>query len=112
MAQIEDYSWGDSLSNSSEELLWRSMVFSTFTSCQNKEHQTSQGYVLSRFQKQTDQHSTYTASQYVLGNWEGCLIMEGIPALPSQERRHLIFIFNMDILLINAPFSLMIKADV
>ena len=30
----------------------------------------------------------------------------------SQEERYLIFIFNMDILVITTPFSLTIKADV
>ena len=44
------------------------------------------------------QVSTYTGSLYGLGTWEGNLIMEGVPALAFQERRHLIFIFNMDIL--------------
>ena len=44
------------------------------------------------------QASTYTASHYGLGTWEGNLIMEGVPALAFQEGRHLIFIFNMDIL--------------
>ena len=37
-------------------------------------------------------------SQYGLGTWEGSLINEGVPVLASQEERHLIFIFNMDIL--------------
>ena len=40
----------------------------------------------------------YTASQYGLGTWEGSLIIEGEPALASQEERHLIFTFKMDIL--------------
>ena len=39
----------------------------------------------------------YTANQYGLGTWEGTFIIEGVPALASQEGRHLIFIFNMDI---------------
>ena len=41
-------------------------------------------------------------------------VIEGGPALVSQEERHLIFIFNMDILysLVNVSFSLIIKADV
>ena len=30
----------------------------------------------------------------------------------SQEGRYLIFIFNMDVLVITTPFSLIIKADV
>ena len=56
--------------------------------------------------------STYRAGQYGLGTWEGSLITEGGPALVSPEERHLIFIFNMDIflLLVNVPFSLVIKA--
>ena len=48
MSQTEDL-------DHSEELLQRSRVFSTFMSCQNKDHQTSQGYVSSSFQK-TDKH--------------------------------------------------------
>ena len=84
----------------------------SFVSCQNKEHQTSQGYISSRFQKK-EQSSKCTASQCGLGTWEGSLI-EGGPALVSEEERHLIFIFNMDILycLVNVSFSLIIKADV
>ena len=40
------------------------------------------------------------------------LIIEGGSALVSQEGRYLIFIFNMDILVITTPISLTIKADV
>ena len=85
----------------------------SFVSCQNKKHQTSQGYISSRFQKK-EESSKYTASQCGLGTWEGSLITEGGPALVSQKERHLIFIFNMDILhsLVNVSFSLIIKADV
>ena len=64
--------------------------------------------------KKKEQSSKYTASQCGLGTWEGSLIIEGGPTLVSQEERHLIFIFNMDILysLVNVSFSLIIKADV
>ena len=37
------------------------------------------------------------AGQYGLGSWEGSLIIKAGRVLMSQERRHLIFIFNMDI---------------
>ena len=58
--------------------------------------------------------STYRAGQYGLGTWEESLITEGGAALVSPEERHLIFIFNMDIflLLVNVPFSLVIKAKI
>jgi hypothetical protein len=42
--------------------------------------------------------STSPASQCGLGTWEGSLIIRGGPELVSQEGKHLIFIFNMDIL--------------
>ena len=38
------------------------------------------------------QISTYRASQYGLGIWEGSLIIEGVPPLVSQEGEPLIFI--------------------
>ena len=38
------------------------------------------------------QTSTYWASQYVLGIWEGSLIIEGKSPLVSQEGEHLILI--------------------
>ena len=40
----------------------------------------------------------YTMNQYGLGTWEGSLIIKEVPALASQKERHLIFIFNMDII--------------
>ena len=45
---------------------------------------------------------------------KGVLSLKEYSALASQEGKHLIFIFNMDILLllVNVPFSLIIKADV
>ena len=46
-------------------------------------------------------------SQYGLGTWEGSLIIEGVPALASQEERHLVFILSgYSLLLVNVPFSL------
>ena len=42
--------------------------------------------------------STYTESQYGLGNWEGCLVIKRGPPLMAQKGRHLLFSFNMDIL--------------
>ena len=35
----------------------------------------------------------YTASRFVLGTWEGNLIIAGVLALASHEGRHLIFIY-------------------
>ena len=83
----------------------------SFISCQNKECQTSPGYIPSTFEK--NQISMYIASQYGLGTWEGSLT-EGVPALASQEGRHLMFIFNMAVLYFwsPCPFPLIIKADV
>ena len=97
MSQTEDCGLEDSLSNNSEELLWRSLVFSSFMSCQNKEYQASQQYTPSRFKKKK-KISTYIASQYGLDTWEGSLIVKRVPAFVSQERTRLIFIFNVDIL--------------
>ena len=79
---------------------------------QNKEYHTSQRYIPSGFR--INQIGTCTAGQRGLGTWEGSLIIEGGPTLVSQEERHLIFIFNMDILysLVNVSFSLIIKTDV
>ena len=55
----------------------------------------------------------YTASLYVLGTWERSLIIEGVPALASQEERHLVFILSRySLLLVNVLFSLIIEADV
>ena len=71
-------------------------------SCQNKVHQTSQRYIPSRFKKRDSnirkkkKISKYTMGQCGLGTWEGAI--ERAPALASQSGRHLIFIFNMDIL--------------
>ena len=53
--QTEDYSLKDSLSDYSEELLRRNVVFSSFISCHNKGHQRSQADIPSRFQK-LDRH--------------------------------------------------------
>ena len=59
------------------------------------------------------QTSTYTTSQYGLSIWKGSLIIEGVPALASQEGRHLVFILSgYSLFLVNVPFSLIIEADV
>ena len=60
------------------------------------------------------QTSTYTTSQYGLSIWKGSLIIEGVPELMSQNRRRLVFIFNMNnsLFLVNVPLSLIVKADV
>ena len=48
--------------------------------------------------KKKEKISTYTVNQYGLGTWEESLIINRTPALVSQEERHLLFIFEMDIL--------------
>ena len=42
---------------------------------------------------------------------KGVLSPKGLPAWASQEERHIIFIFHVDILLVNAPFCLTIEAN-
>ena len=54
----------------------------------------NQGYTPWRFKKKSDQH-VYIESVWLWHLGSG-LIIEGVPALASQEGRHLIFIFNMD----------------
>ena len=44
------------------------------------------------------QIGTYAASQYGLDTWEGSFIVKRVPAFVSQEERHLIFMFKVDIL--------------
>ena len=51
----------------------------------------------------------YTVSQYCLDTWKGSLI-KGVPALVYQEGRHLIFIFNMDILFLKLLIYLFLAA--
>ena len=52
MSQTEYQSLEDNqISDNSEVMLWRYMVFSTALYCQNQESQTNQGEIPSRFQK-------------------------------------------------------------
>ena len=46
-----------------------------------------------------------SATQHGLGPLEESLIIKEGRAMAIQEDRNLIFIFNMDILLVNVPFS-------
>ena len=41
----------------------------------------------------------------------GVLSLKGLPAWTSQEERRITFIFNVDVLLVNAPFCLMTEAN-
>lgn len=79
------------LSAHSEGLLRRSMVFSTALHLvRTKNIKQGRDTFLQGVQKIDQQ---YTASQYGLGTWGGSLIVEGGPALVSQEGRlfHLYF---------------------
>ena len=79
----------------SEELLRRSMVFSSVLYLvRTKDIKQVWGTFLQGFKKQMSQ---YTASQNGLGAWEGSLIIKGVPSSVSQEDRDLIFMFNLDI---------------
>ena len=96
MSQTEDYSPGDSLSDNSEELLQRSMVFSTVLYLfRTKNIKQVSDRFLQGFKKKKEkqQISMYIASQHGLGPWEGTLIIEGVPALASREAFNLCFIY-------------------
>ena len=98
-AKLRNKAWGTAspitLRNRSKET-WFSVQFDVLS---DKEHKTSQGCIPSRFQeKEKKKTSTYTANQYGLGTWEESLIISRTPALVSQEERHLLFIFDTDIL--------------
>ena len=96
VSQTEDYSPEDGLSDNSEELLQGSKVFSTvFCLLRTKKIEQVRDIYLQGCKK--SQVSTYTVSHYDLGTWEGSLAVEE-QAPASQEGRHLIFTFNMDIL--------------
>ena len=96
LSQTENCRPEDSLSSSSEELLWRSTVFSTVLSLVRTKEANKSGIRSCRVSK--NQISTYTASRYGFGTWEGSLIIKGRHALAPQEGRHLTFVFNTDIL--------------
>ena len=82
----------------SEKLLWRSRVFSpVLYLIRTKNIKQVRVTFLQGFKKKK-KTSAYIASQHGLDTWEGSLIIKGEPALASQEERHLIFIFNTDIL--------------
>lgn len=92
MNQTEDQSLEDSgVSDNSEVMLRRNMVFSTALYCQNPECQKkkkNRERFLQDFKKKKKkktQISTYTASQYNLGTKEGNLTIKGVPALASRK---------------------------
>ena len=75
MSQTEDYSPEDSLPNHSEKLLQRSMVFNSFTCCQNKTLNTSE-ICFFKFSKQTDRHAFTMPRQLALAPGNEVLLME------------------------------------
>ena len=88
LSQTEVYNPEDSLSDNTEGLLPRSMVFSTVLCLfGTKNIKQVMGTFLQVFEKKLI--STYTVSQHGLGSWEGSLIIKGGLALASQEGRHL-----------------------
>lgn len=97
----------------SEKLLQRNRVFSSFISCQTKEQQTSHSYISLRFQKKKkEQSSMYTVSHLALSPGKS-LIVKGVASISVQEEKHLIFVFNLNILTFGCMyFSRIIKANV
>lgn len=77
MSQIEDYGLEDSLSDYSEELLCRSIVFSIVCILTEQRTSNRSGIYSSKVLK--GQISTYTVSQYGLGTWARSLIVRGVP---------------------------------
>ena len=97
----------------SEKLFRRCRIFSTVLYLvRTKNIKQVRDTFLQGFKKKNSPASTQQVS-VALTPGKG-VIIEGGPALVSQEERHLIFIFNMDILysLVNVSLSLIIKADV
>ena len=113
MSQIED----DSLEGNLSQIALRNCSGATWFSAQfyilSEQGTSNKSGILCSKCVKNKQTSIYTASLYVLGTWEGSLIIEGVPALASQEERHLVFILSgYSLLLVNVPFSLIIEADV
>ena len=75
LSQTEDYSPEDSLPDHSEKLLQRSMVFNSFTCCQNKTLNTSE-ICFFKFSKQTDRHAFTMPRQLALAPGNEVLLME------------------------------------
>ena len=91
-------------------------VQSSSITCQNKEHQTSQGYIPLSFKKtqqnnnnKKNQTSMYMMSQPGLGTWEGSLFIQ---AAPGRGAFHFYFYHGHSLLLVNVSFSFIIKTDV
>ena len=104
MSQTEDYSPEDSLPDHSEKLLQRSMVFNSSTYCQNKTFNTS-GICFFKFSKQIDRHAYTMPRQLALAPGNEVLLMECQPGVPGREAARAL-------LLVQTPFSFLIKADV
>ena len=72
-------------------------------------------YISSRFKTHTQTHihtRTRTHTHTHTHTLEKAVIIKVGPALASQKDRHLIFIFNMDILYLSVCSSLIIKAHI
>ena len=104
----KDYDPGDSPSGNSEELLQRSMIFSSCMSFQNKLHQTSQGHIPSRLKKKKKRS---VCTQQVPG--KGVLSLKKYqhwhPSQGGIESLFLTWIFSSSS---HHSLSLIIKADV
>ena len=96
-SQTENYSLEVNFPEDSEKLPWRSRVFSTI-SClvRTKTMKLVEDTFLQDFTHKKDKN------EHSKSVWPWCLeeslIIKGVSALVSQKGRHLIFIFNFDIL--------------
>ena len=83
-SQTEDSSAGDSLSQGSEELLWRSMTFSLVLYLRAENLYRVRGpFLVFLFPKETDEHIE-TANQYGLGACRRSLLIGRLVALVSR----------------------------
>ena len=73
----------------SEKLLLRSKVFSTVLYLVRTKNVNKSGIHSFKVSKKKNWIKMHTESQYSLGTWEGSLIIKRVPALTSQEGRHL-----------------------
>ena len=84
MSQTEDQSLEDNqVSDNSEVMLRRNMVFSTALYCRNQECQTNQGEIPSRFQKNRSARTQQV--NITLAPKKGILTIKGVPALASRK---------------------------
>ena len=84
MSQTEDYSPEASFPDYSGKLLQRSMVSSTVLGLARTKNITQVKNIFPQDFK--NQISTYPASQYGLGTWEGSLIIEKNISIGAPER--------------------------